>query len=180
MFRIKYASYLGGLIAFWMPGSSYAMIRVSYAVLGFLNTGKIGPRDLCQWTRNNALNRTMVLDVIYITFAWFFELARDHSVEQWPTLASNIQIGEDEVWREGGSSGKATRVFHSIRFQTVVTLSSVGQRVGFQGLKPGSPVRTMLGPILFTSLQFPHIFHIFFILIFSIHFNFFSIFYFCI
>ena len=99
MFRIKYASYLGGLIAFWMPGSSYAMIRVSYAVLGFLYTGKIGPWDLCQWTRNNALNRTMVLDVIYITFVWFFELARVCSVEQWPTLAFQIQIGEDEVWR---------------------------------------------------------------------------------
>ena len=111
MFRIKYASYLGGLIAFWMPGSSYAMIRVSYAVLGFLYTGKIGPWDLCQWTRNNALSRTMVLDVIFITFVWFFELARNVASNKGRRWIFKYLKGWRRSLARAGGDQRATHVY---------------------------------------------------------------------
>jgi hypothetical protein len=78
-----------------------------------------------------------------------FDVSQGRSVEGKPTLASNIQNEDDDWMARAGGDPEATRViFKSIRFQTVNTPSSVGQRSESQGLKPRTWVRTMPGPTL--------------------------------
>ena len=119
----------------------------------------------------------MVLDLIYIMYAAFLMFARDLASRHGRRRLFKYSKGWRRSLARAGRGQEATRViFHSFRFKTQMHTWRSGQRVGFQSLKSRSSVRTMLGPILFTSLQFPHIFHIFSILTFSIHFNFFSYF----
>ena len=72
-----FASFLGNSIAFPWSESCYTMIRVSVNELGFLYTGKIGPRDLYHRVRNDLRNRTMPLEFIYFMCAGFLIVARD-------------------------------------------------------------------------------------------------------
>src|ERR1051325_5572095 len=105
---------------------------------------------------------------------WIFDVCQGHSVEQWPTL--RIQIFETKKTMDGAKTrqweGDAC-ITHSLRFQTVEHASSVGQGVGFQGLRARSPVRTMLGQSFYKFAFFQLFSYFLFYLIFSMHFNFF-------
>ena len=120
----------------------------------------------------------MVSNVIYIMCIAFLILARDVASMESRRKPLNFQNEEDDCMARAGGKEKATRViFKSFRFQTVKQRNSVGQRIGFQGLKGMSPVRFLVQTILFfhfSKLNFLHIFYIF--IIFALYFNYFHYF----
>ena len=105
--------------------------------------------------------------------------SQERSVHGKPTQASEIQNEEDDLMARAGGSRWMTRViFKFLRFQTVDMPSSVGQRVGSQGLRGRARVRTTLRPILVFLYKTHDFLIIFIILIFLHHFNYFHSFYF--